>query len=314
MFVGHALLAFALVGGGAALLANRRIALRLGIVAAAFATVPDVDMVYALVGLLGASGGVMGTVESFWAASTAVHRTITHSLLVAPVAAALAAAWLSGRRDDAPALLAVATLLGGGLVAVATLVSGALGGAVMTAFVVTAVTVAEGVDRYSAFGARATFAAALVGLFSHPFGDLATGEPPAFLYPLSAPLVTERVALSADPTLHLLGAFGVELAAIWAGLLVAMWLLERPIRQAIDFRAVAGTGYALAALAIPAPTLDFSYPFVFSVLSVGMVGVAPRVRFPHVQFERPDAVGAALTGLTAVTLAGAAYAAAYVLL
>ena len=314
MFVGHALLAFALVGGAAALLADRRVALRLGIVAAAFAAVPDVDMAYALVVLVGADGGVMGTVESFWAASTAVHRTITHSLLVAPVAAALAAAWLHGRRDGTGSWLGVAALLGAGLTAIATLVSGALGGAVMGVFVIAAVLVAEGVERSSVFGARTTFAVALVGLLSHPFGDLATGEPPAFLYPLSAPLVTERVALSADPTLHLLGAFGVELAAIWAGLLVAMWLLERPIREAIDFRAVAGAGYALAALAIPAPTLDLSYPFVFSVLSVGMIGAVPRVRLPDVAVERPDAVGAALTGLAAVTLAGVAYAVAYVAL
>ncbi|QKY20225.1 metal-dependent hydrolase [Halolamina sp. CBA1230] len=314
MFVGHALLAFALVGGAAALLADRRTALRLGIVAAAFAAVPDVDMAYALVGLVGADGGVMGTVQSFWAASTAVHRTITHSLLVAPVAAALAAAWLHGRRDSTHSWLSVAILLGGGLTAVAAAVSGALGGAVMAVFVIAAALVAEGVGRYTTFGARATFAVALVGLLSHPFGDLATGDPPAFLYPLSAPLVTERVALSADPTLHLLGAFGVELAAIWAGLLVAMWLLERPIRDAIDFRAVAGAGYALAALAIPAPTLEFSYPFVFSVLSVGMIGVVPRVRLPDVEIEPPDAVGAALTGLAAVTLAGAAYAVAYVAL
>ena len=313
MFVGHALLAFALVGGGAALLRDRRTGLALGLLAAAFATVPDVDMAYALVGLVGAEGGVTGTVSSFWEASTAVHRTITHSLVVAPVAAALAAAWLHGRRESARSGTATAALLGAGLVAVATLVSGALGGAVMALFVVAAAGVGEVAARHG-IGARATFAAALVGLLSHPFGDLATGEPPAFLYPLDAPLVTERVALSSDATLHLLGAFGIELAAIWAGLLVGLWLLERPVLSAIDFRAVAGAGYALAALAIPAPTLDFSYQFVFSVLAVGMVGAVPRLRLPDVTVERPDAVGAALTGLAAVTLAGLAYAAAYVAL
>lgn len=314
MFVGHALLAFALVGGGAALLRDRQAGLKLGLLAAAFATVPDVDMVYALVGLAGASGGVMGTVSSFWEASTAVHRTITHSLVVAPVAAGLAAAWLHGRQTDSRRWLAVAALLGAGLGAVATLVSGALGGAVMAVFVVAAVAVAEGADRYALADARTMFAVALVGLFSHPFGDLATGEPPGFLYPFAAPLVTERVALSADPTLHLLGAFGVELAAIWAGLLVAVYLLERSIRAAIDLRAVVGVGYALAALAIPAPTLEFSYPFVLSVLSVGMIGAVPRFRVLEARIERPSPVGAALTGLAAVTVAGVAYAAAYVIL
>lgn len=312
MFVGHALLAFALVGGGAALRHDREAGLKLGVLAAAFATVPDVDMVYALVGLASASGGVMGTVSSFWEASTAVHRTITHSLVVAPAAAALAAAWLHGRQTDSQRWLAVAALLGAGLGVVATVVTGALGGIVMAVFIVAAVAVAEGADRYALADARAMFAVALVGLASHPFGDLATGEPPAFLYPFSAPLVTERVALSADPTLHLLGAFGVELAAIWAGLLVAVWLLERSVRAAIELRAVVGVGYALAALAIPAPTLEFSYPFVLSVLAVGMVGAVPRFRFLDARIERPGAVGAALTGLAAVTVAGIAYAAAYV--
>lgn len=313
MFVGHALLAFALVGGGAALFRDRSVGLRLGIVAAAFATVPDVDMAYALVGLVGADG-VMGTVSSFWAASTAVHRTITHSLLVAPVGAALAAGWVFGRRKRSWVILATATALGSGLTATTAVVSGALGGFVMALFVVATAIVAEIVVRRSMFTARATFGAAAVGLLSHPFGDLATGEPPAFLYPLNTPLVTERVVLSADPTLHLLGAFGVELAAIWAGLLVGMWLLERPVRAAIDLRAVTGIGYATAALAIPAPTLDFSYPFVFSVLSVGMIGATPRLSLPSMEMQRPDTVGATLTGLAAVTVAGIGYAIAYVTL
>ncbi|GAB7094830.1 metal-dependent hydrolase [Halolamina litorea] len=314
MFVGHALLAFALVGGGAALLRDRETGLLLGALAAAFAAAPDVDMAYALVGLVGAEGGAAGTVRSFWEASTAVHRTITHSLVVAPVAAGLAGAWLHGRRTDAPAWLGVAALLGAGLCAVTALVSGVLGGAVMALFVLAAAAVAEAAGRYSAVDAGMTFAVAVVALVSHPFGDLVTGEPPAFLYPINAPLVTERIALSTDATLHLLGAFGIELAAIWAGLLVGLWLLERPVREAIDFRAVAGVGYALAVLAIPAPTIDSSYQFVFSVLAVGMIGTTPRVRLPDIAIERPDAISAAITGLTAVTVAGVAYAVAYVLL
>ncbi len=309
MFVGHALLAFALVGGAAALVRDRTTALELGLIAAAFATIPDVDMTYALVGLSGLEAGTLAAASAFWAASTLVHRAVTHSVLLAPFVAAAAATWVSGRRRESTPAFAAGAVLGVGLVTAATLASGPLGGGVMAAFLVGAVVAGEVVVRRSELRARAAFGAAAVGLASHPFGDLVTGEPPALLYPLDAVLIAERVTLNADPTLHLLGAFALELGAIWAGVLVLMWLLGRPVVSAIDFRAVAGAGYALAVLAVPAPTLEFSYPFVFSVLAVGTLGAVPRFRFSGV--ERPEPVSAALTGLAAVTVAVAAYTMAY---
>jgi hypothetical protein len=77
---------------------------------------------------------------------------------------------------------------------------------------------------------------------------------------------------------------------------------------------------------LPAPTLSVSYHFVFSVLAVGTVGMAPR-ELPISRLRRPttlsrpwlsrpdanDALAAALTGLTAVTLGTVAYTAGYVL-
>lgn len=317
MFIGHALLAFALVGATAARLRDRQTGLRLGVLAGAFAAIPDVDMSYALVGLLGADGGAFAYANAFWGASTLVHRAMTHSLVVAPVIAALAGLWLVGRRRGATGGRLArwgAGALGVGLTAVATLTSGPLGGLVMTVFVVAAVAVAEATVRQETVSPRTAVAVALVGLLSHPFGDLFTGEPPALFYPFELPFLTERVALSTDPTLHLLGAFGVELAAIWAGVAVGAYLLDRSLFRAVDGRAVVGVGYAAAALVIPAPTLDLSYPFVFSVLAVGVVGAAPRFRLPDWEFERPDAFGALATGLAAVTTAGVAYALAYLFL
>ena len=321
VFLGHALLAFALVGAVAARYRDRGTALRLAVLAGAFATVPDVDMVYAAVGLLGVDGGALAAASAFWAASTVVHRALTHSLVVAPFVAAAAACWVFARRSggpvpsrlDADEMLALTASLAGclSLVALGALTSGLLGAVVMGAFGVATLGIAEATVRRTDVGAGATFLVALVGLVSHPFGDLFTGEPPALLYPLDAVVVAERVTLSADPTLHLLGAFAVELAAIWAGVVVAARLLDRSTRAAVDARAVAGVGYAAAALIIPAPTLDLSYPFVFSVISVGAVGVVPRVRLPHRTLERPDAFGAVVTGLAAVTTAGFAYAIAY---
>ena len=311
MFAGHALLAFALVGAVAVRFTDRETALRLAAIAGAFAAVPDVDMSYAVVGLLGAEGGAFDHASAFWAASTLVHRTITHSVAVAPFVAALAVCWVAGRRGSHRSALAVAAGLGLSLVAVAVAVSGPLGGFVMAVFVVAAALVAEATVQHTAVPARTTGLVALIGLVSHPFGDLFTGEPPALLYPFDVVVFADRVTLAADPTLHLLAAFALELAAIWAGVLVAVRLLDQSTLAAIDLRASAGVGYAAAILVIPAPTLDLSYPFVFSVLLVGAVGVVPRLRLNDRRLERPRALDALLTGLAAVTTAGLAYAIVY---
>ncbi|MFC6785441.1 metal-dependent hydrolase [Halobaculum halobium] len=339
MFVGHALVAFAIV----ALVARRsglapERALTAGVVAGAFAAAPDVDIGYALVGVAaGVSGGAgaLGLAESFWSTGNVVHRAVTHSLVTAPVVAGVAAAWVYGRTDARAISLALAA----GLVAVVATVGGALSAVVTLAFVATALALAAVVRRRTDLTPRATFTLALAGLVSHPFGDVLTGEPPALLYPLGTEVLSARVALSADPTLHLLGAFAVELATIWAAAIV--WIRLRAerdgrlvgtdqtgrvgprLRDRLDPRALAGAGYAASAFVIPAPTLDLSYPFVFSVLAVGAVAVVPiRIRRRGSWRERgrtplapelaaPGVERTLVTALTAVSLAAGAYLLAY---
>ncbi|MFB6303642.1 MAG: metal-dependent hydrolase [Haloferacaceae archaeon] len=315
MFVGHGLLAFSLVAGAAALWgSDRRRALALGVVAAVFATIPDVDMAYALVGVAGAGdGGPLSLATAFWSTGNVVHRAVTHSLLVAPVAAVATAAWVAGSEGRRGARALGAALLAA-LVVAAGAVSGLLGAVVMALFAgallaVAAVLVGRGV------GARATLATAFAGLVSHPFGDLFTGEPPALLYPLDATLVAERVVLAPDPTVHLLAAFGLELATAWLAVLVVARLYG--VRVAPAPRATVGVGYAAALPLVPAPTLDLSYPFVFSVLGLGVLVLVPglaRALAAPGETAVPRAARAArapLTGLAAVTLAWAAYGLAY---
>ncbi|WP_135364748.1 metal-dependent hydrolase [Halosimplex halophilum] len=302
MFVGHACLAFAVAAVGADRLGwSRERALGVAALAALFATLPDVDVVYGLSGLVApAAGAGPVPVESFWAAGNRVHRGVTHALPVAAVVTA--AVWLGGR-TGIPSRAAGAALLAG-LVALVAAVGGGLAAAVAALFVccVGAVVV---LARRRGVAPRVLAGAALVGLFTHPFGDLLTGEPPALLYPFEATLVAERVVLSTDPTLHLLGAFGVELATVWLALAAYFRISgERPTAH-VDRRAVLGVAYAGAALALPAPTLEVSYHFVFSVLAVGVVGVAP---------PSPDRLRtwrAGVTALAAVSLAAVAYAAVY---
>lgn len=326
MFVGHALAAFAIAAA-----VTRRVgerpgrALTLGLVAGLFAAAPDVDIGYALVGVvsgLTAGAGPLGLASSFWETGNVVHRAVTHSLVVAPVVALAAAAWVDGRRPTQLVALAVAS----GLVAVTAAVGGGLAAFVTVAFVASALVIAEAVRRRTDLSPRTTFALALFGLVSHPFGDVFTGEPPALLYPFGTEVLSARVALSGDPTLHLLGAFALEVATIWAALVVWSRLrAERDGRTVRPFdlprriapRAVAGAGYAASVFVIPAPTLDLSYPFVFSVLAVGTVGFAPiRLRrygrlAVAPEFAKPGLERSVFTGLTAVTLAAVAYGIAY---
>lgn len=328
MFVGHAMLGFALVAGGARLAGrSRERSLTLGVLAGAFATVPDVDMLYALSGLVGGTGGV----EGFWSASTLVHRAATHSLLVGAASAAgfaLYARGVSGGRGDrsgpwTPSGLAVPLAL----VGIAGITGGPLGLAVMTAFVLAGLAVTVAAVRIGDLGPEAVGSAALVGLLSHPFGDLLTGEPPLFLYPLDVQPVAERVLLSPDPTVHLLGAFGLELATIWLAAAVYCRLTDRSVLAHVHWRAALGTAYAGAVLALPAPTVDSAYRFVFSVLAVGVVGPAPLARRVYRPFRAADrgwpAFGTGwparpegmltplLTGLAAITLAGLSFAVGY---
>ena len=317
MFVGHGLLAFALVAGLARLRGwPRERALTVGLLAGAFGTLPDVDIVYAPVALLLSAdpGGPLATAQAFWAAGNLVHRAVTHSLVVGPLVAL--GAWAVAASDRR-----LRTAGGIGLLAlpvVALAASGPLGSAVTTVFVAGAALLAFVGRRYG-LAPSAVGTAALVGLVSHPFGDLFTGEPPAMLYPLSAAPTVERVALHPDPTLHLLGALGAELSTAWLALFVYLAVRHgaaRPssfpgtLRRVVAGRAGLGAGYAAVAFLLPAPTLDVSYHFVFPLLGLGFVLALPTPRFARGAVARP--IRAAATGLAAVTVATLAYALVYV--
>ncbi|WP_202935170.1 metal-dependent hydrolase [Halorussus amylolyticus] len=312
MMVGHAMVAFALATAAASRRWPSERALAFGVVAAAFATVPDVDMVYAAVGLAQAGfGGVWEMTAAFWGSSTLVHRAVTHSLVVgvvAGVAFALAARATVGARLLA---LALATLLVGAAFAV----SGALGGAVMVVFVLAGFAVAVVAAATTSLGPRSLLAAALVGLLTHPFGDVFTGGPPGFFYPFDFQPLAGRVTLLGDPTLNLLAVFGLELATIWVAGYVYLRETDRDLLAHVDARAAVGVAYATAAVVLPAPTLDGSYHFVFSILAVGIVGVAPQLLPSRsvLTGEWHDAITWVLTGLAAVTIAAVTYTLVYVL-
>ena len=313
VFVGHGLLAFAI----AASVANRQgwhadRALAVGTLAFLFGTLPDVDMSYALVGAVAGTEGVIVAPEAFWATASVVHRAVTHSLVLGTVAAVAFAAWRA-REMSRPG---TATAVGWHVVAVVTLASllgavwltsGALALAIVAVFLFAGLGIVR-MARWFGFGPRVVLATALLGLLTHPFGDLVTWTPPQFGYPVDVTVFSSRVLLHPDPTVHLLGAFFVELATVWLALFALASLRGWELLPRVRPRAALGVGYAAAVFAIPAPTLQLSWPFVFSVLGVGLVGVPLRLRA-----QVSDRWYTVVTALTAVTLAGLAYATAYVL-
>jgi len=301
MFVGHALFAFALTALGAARLnVPRERALKYGLVAGLFAAVPDVDVIYAPAGLM-LSSAQQFSPDVFWETANVIHRGPTHSLVMGAVLAAAVVLWVVGTRSSKTLSLSLAALL----IAVGTAFSGLVGGVVVVAFAVTGYTVAVWADR-DGVSPRQLLALALVGLLSHPFGDLFTGSPPPFLYPFDVVLVAERVALHPDPTANLLSAFAVELGVVW----LAVWTYTRlsgaRLPRLVTRRASLGVGYAAAVIVLPAPTMEQSAQFVFSVLAIGIIGAPMRPFSAEV-----DWLETIVTGLGAVTLALAAYALTY---
>jgi membrane-bound metal-dependent hydrolase YbcI (DUF457 family) len=306
MMVGHAALAFALAALVATWLdvsADR--ALLVGAVAGAFAVTPDFDMGYAFVSLVTADTLALSALQNtFWETGLVVHRGMTHSLVVGGVTAlgfGLLAYPRLGRAAGAVGLA--------GLVAATLALVGPLEAAVMASFVAAGTGVTAGA-LWLGLAPRTILGTAFLGVLTHPFGDMFTGTAPVLLYPFEGRHLPELVVLFEEPTLHLLGAFGIELATIWAALLVFLWLQDRPVRRHIHHRAVVGVTYGAAVLALPPPTLDVSYHFVFSVLAVGSVGATVDLPLPTLR-ERETQYTVVLTALTAITLAWASYAIVY---
>lgn len=311
MFIGHAMVAFAIAAAIASRFGlPRERALALGIAAGAFATVPDVDMSYAFFGLVKTSAtGVFDAAETFWATSTLVHRVVTHSLVVGVVAAVGVAFWSRADAGDWWAY-PLAGVVFASLLLAAFVISGPLAAGVMLAFVVAAIAVTTAMGRLANLSTTALFSMALLGFLSHPFGDLFTGSAPHLLYPLDMTVLAGRVTLHPDPTMHLVGAFLFELATIWLALAVYLSLDGRSLESYLNRRATLGGGYAAAAVFLPAPTLDMSYHFVFSVLALGVVGVRPR--WPvNWELRSERILEATVTGLAAITLAVVGYAVVY---
>lgn len=304
VFVGHGLLAFAVVASVAAVYGwTPRRATAIGVVGAAFATLPDIDVVYPLFAItLDLYSVVLGE-GAFWEYVSTTHRTVTHSVVIGAIAAVAIALWARRRHSTSSKLLGSALLVS--LPIGVGLLDGLLSAVVMGAFVLGGLAVAF-VAEFGPFTPRHIAATAVFGLVVHPLGDLFTIPAPELIYPFSLPVEFAYVSLHADPTLHLLSAFFLELGIIWLAVAVHARIHGWSLLPAIRPRAALGVGYAGAIFVLPTPSLAVPTPFVLSVLAVGFLAIPfrPGAELPRV-WQVP------VTALAAVTAAGLAYTVAY---
>jgi membrane-bound metal-dependent hydrolase YbcI (DUF457 family) len=328
VFIGHALLAFAL----ATLIADwrgwsARDALTLGVVAGSFAAIPDVDVAYAAIALDVSRLTVESATQPgvFWDATRGVHRSITHSLVVAMVAGPAFGLW-AATWERSPVLRAVGRIVAATvlttLVAAAYIVSGPTGGIVVGTFVLAGLVVASLSQARTSLSGRTVGLTATAGLLSHPWGDLVTGEPPRLFYPLDVQFLDGTVLLHGDPTVHLLGAFAIELAVFWFTAVTITRVTGRSWTTFLDRRAGIGILYGVTALVMTPPTLEVSYHFVFSIVAVGLACgglVALSGSMPTVAtldrriFRSRSPLGIAFTSLGGVTTALISYGTVYTL-
>lgn len=284
MYVGHGLLGIALGGTLArAIGLDRSRALAVALLTGAFAVVPDVDMARTAYAVATAGpGAVFPTTEHVWTKSWVVHRSLTHSLVSAALAVAMAVGVATLVRDQSgrsrPVQLGIAGLTVGALLALGWIAraSDALLGVGIMVLYSGAVLLVAGYAARRSVTPRHVGLAALVGLGSHPFGDVWMGTPPSFLYPVVTTPPIDTVVFAADPTINLLLLFGIEIALGWAALAVITDLAGHTLWPHLDPQAALGVGFAGAMPFIPPPTLEVAYQFALGTIATGLVlGVAP---------------------------------------
>ncbi|MGM0397547.1 MAG: metal-dependent hydrolase [Halobacteriota archaeon] len=320
MFVGHEFAAFAL----GVVLARRlgtsdATALAIGFVAGASAILPDLDLLVAAVAYADRLGGpAIASWDGLWSASTAIHRGLSHTLVggvgVATVLTAVVHARRTARagsKTGSLGAIGIGLAATVGLVSVARVAGGASEMLSIGLVLVGATVLGLVVAGRTSLGARAILGGALVGLLSHPFGDVFMATPPAVFYPFEVTLLSDSVRLAADPTMNLVGIAFVELVTVWAGVAAFASATGVSLRRAVDPLAALGLGYPLLMVFVPRPTMVDAHWLGFTLAPFGIVGTLTLLGRHHRRRDR--LLRALVTGLATVTLAAGSYSFAYLL-
>lgn len=307
MMLGHGLLAFSIVG----VLAIWRgfeseKALALAVFAGLFAVIPDADMVLSLEAILVLfASGLNDFVGAFWGISYEFHRGLSHSLVTGVLASGVLSLYFYRSKKY------IALFSGLVLVSFAYLVSGLLPAFVMGVFSILGLSFTYFAGDFLEL--KEFIAVSLFGLLSHPFGDVFTGSPPDFFYPLGFSIIDSRIVLAADPVLNLLAVFGLEVLMVWSAVIVFAELREFDVVSVIHPSVVLGLLYAPFYFFLSPPTLGDPYEFVYSILGIGLVN-SPIIGYLKDILSEEGLFSLAVNITSTVTLAYFSYTMVYLIL
>lgn len=308
MIAGHAAIGFLVAAlAGFYLDVEPEGCITLGLFAAAFAALPDIDLIFASGEILAVfTSGMGGFVESFWEASSAFHRGITHSLVTLAVSTVAFILYRERESVEAAAAL-VFVLTSYGLV-----FAGFQAAMVMAVFSLAGIAL----SHYSvgSLQRREFVLAAFAGLMSHPFVDIFTGVPPSFLFPLDINFLGSRLVLNQDPVLNLLSIILMELSLLFLAVLTAILLKEDELRSHLTPAPLLGFLYVPLYFVVPEPTLSSAYTFVLVAVGLGVLANILAHRLNGMESEVHVINMHGLNFVLAVIAASISYTAVYLLI
>lgn len=266
MIAGHAALSFLVASLAAYYIGkNPDQCIKIGIFAGVFAVLPDLDIVFAAGEVLKVfTSGLGGFIESFWDVSGSFHRGVTHSVITL----FFSTVFFVFYRDRKNKLrLAAITVFFSSVYGL--FYAGAEAAVVLAVFMTSGMKLSSYSVRF--LSRKEFMLSATSGLMIHPFGDIFTGTPPDFLFPLNFTLIESRVVLNQDPVLNLLSILLLELLLVFLAVLSAIFLREDGIRGHMSYSPLVGLLYAPLYFVLPEPTLSSPYIFVFVAVGLGLL-------------------------------------------
>ena len=177
------------------------------IISGIYGLVADLDIMFTFVEtiiIIVNTGNI--SIDKFWDISRTFHRQSTHSLFVGFLSIiwiAIQSTYISNTTkpyDNIPFDYIIS--IGCGLVMGFMIDDFARGILVSGLFVFCILSITRLVRFRIPSNKRVVFVSAVIGILSHPFGDIFTGTPPEFFYPIYQ-IGLERIVLFANETLNL---------------------------------------------------------------------------------------------------------------
>ena len=240
------------------------------IVSGIYGLVADLDILFAFVEailFIVNTGNI--SIDKFWDISRTFHRQSTHSLFVgflSIIGIVIQSTYISDiTKPYENILFDYIISIGCGLMMGFMINDFARGILVSGLFVFCVLSITRLIRFQISFNKRVVFMSAVIGILSHPFGDIFTGTPPEFFYPIYQ-ISLERIVLFANETLNLSVLF------LFENFLVVVLILLYANAKNIKINMIRSTLLAavisgiIISYVIPSPSINDPYQFVSGIL------------------------------------------------